>query len=301
MPEVKRVPDSELPVPSPDNAEDQILYHFRCDEKALAHGNTMPFFHNHPLHEINILIKGSKTVIFDDQTLELKPFDLMILPIYSVHRMVSDSAKPQYRIILYFDAEFFRRYETEIRGADLFRCLQSVRLTIPVSMRIRFLTLLTAIADIYRKNARDYILTGLPLVRTECLMFEFLCMLNEIYDASRKTPYPPVIDEAIRYLETHFHTPLTLDELAEYSGFSPFYFSSLFSRTTGSSFTAYLRRLRITRASELLADTDMPVSEIASACGFSGSNYFRDVFFRETGTSPTEYRNRIRELRDPRL
>ena len=52
-----------------------------------------------------------------------------------------------------------------------------------------------------------------------------------------------------------------------------------------------LRRLRLRRASSLLATTDKSVSEVAYEVGFSSPSYFAKCYREEFGVSPTEKRN----------
>ena len=54
---------------------------------------------------------------------------------------------------------------------------------------------------------------------------------------------------------------------------------------------AYLNRLRLEHAAELLRTTGWPVSEIAARCGFPDSNYFTRVFRLSFAQSPRTYRN----------
>ena len=56
----------------------------------------------------------------------------------------------------------------------------------------------------------------------------------------------------------------------------------------------YLCAYRIRKGVELLRDTDMTISEIAYACGFSGPSYFSEMFRRDLFTTPTDYRERLR-------
>lgn len=69
---------------------------------------------------------------------------------------------------------------------------------------------------------------------------------------------------------------------------------NIFKAATGSSISAYLRRLRLNKATEFLAQTDVPISEIAERTGFGNSNYFYTVFKRHYAVTPSEYRaNRL--------
>lgn len=68
----------------------------------------------------------------------------------------------------------------------------------------------------------------------------------------------------------------------------------LFRRRTGMSPHEYLLRLRLKKAASLLLESDLAVSEVADACGFSDSNYFCRRFRRYAQMSPSEFRRRGR-------
>ena len=61
------------------------------------------------------------------------------------------------------------------------------------------------------------------------------------------------------------------------------------------NFSNYLMQVRLGAAERLLVTTTMNISEISSACGFSGSNYFGDAFARFYGMAPSEYRKHTKE------
>ena len=54
-----------------------------------------------------------------------------------------------------------------------------------------------------------------------------------------------------------------------------------------------IRRVRLERVKQLLADTDMPIPSVAAASGFGSREYLARAFKQETGLSPRQYRNRI--------
>ncbi|TKW65937.1 MAG: helix-turn-helix transcriptional regulator [Paracoccus denitrificans] len=66
---------------------------------------------------------------------------------------------------------------------------------------------------------------------------------------------------------------------------------SAVKRATGLSPRAYLHRLLLRDAAELLANTGMPVSQVAFRLGFADPAYFTRFFKRETGQSPRAFRN----------
>lgn len=103
------------------------------------------------------------------------------------------------------------------------------------------------------------------------------------------------IDALIGYIERNYADPkLNIDALADHVGLSASHIQNIFKAATGSSISAYLRRLRLNKATEFLAQTDVPISEIAERTGFGNSNYFYTVFKRHYAVTPSEYRaNRL--------
>lgn len=84
---------------------------------------------------------------------------------------------------------------------------------------------------------------------------------------------------------------LSVEALANRFGYSPTYFGRVFKQQTGESLNDLIRSVRVQRAKELLADTDIPVHEIALQVGFGSEKYFYHVFKRTVGLTPQGYRS----------
>lgn len=105
-----------------------------------------------------------------------------------------------------------------------------------------------------------------------------------------------------RYLDEHLGDNVRLDDLARVAAVSRFHFARCFRSSTGESPMAYLRRLRVERAKQLLALGGQPISDIAIAVGFYDQSHFTRQFTRLVGTTPARFaRNREdgAELTDP--
>lgn len=100
------------------------------------------------------------------------------------------------------------------------------------------------------------------------------------------------IHRALVYLHHHFREPLTLERVARQAYLSPHYFSECFHRATGSTFQSYLGERRLRFSCSLLQVTDMSVSDICSASGFSSLSHFERVFKQKYGQSPRVYRRK---------
>lgn len=99
-----------------------------------------------------------------------------------------------------------------------------------------------------------------------------------------------LLQKAIRYINDHYEHELTLDDLSGHLNISPFYFSRLFSMTTGLTFKRYLNTLRIEKAYQLITATSRPITEIAFECGFSSIRTFNRVFLEIRGSTPSSLR-----------
>jgi len=99
-----------------------------------------------------------------------------------------------------------------------------------------------------------------------------------------------VISTAMNYINANFQRELTLDEVADFAGFSRYYFSRSFKIQTGYTFKDYLTQKRIQAAMELLMHTRKPMHEVAMESGFGSIATFNRVFRDSKGCTPTQYR-----------
>ena len=103
-----------------------------------------------------------------------------------------------------------------------------------------------------------------------------------------------LVKQGITYITAHFADDPTLSEVADVLGVSPNYFSKIFKTVTDTSFQAYVTNLRIKYAKQLLVDSDLSVSEIATHSGFNTLSNFLRTFKTVCGTTPSEYRTQHR-------
>lgn len=91
-------------------------------------------------------------------------------------------------------------------------------------------------------------------------------------------------------IESHAADDLTVVELAESVGLSPFHFVREFKKVMGVTPYRFLLRTRIRHATALLRDTAEPVTRVAYDVGFGDLSNFINAFRREVGCSPGRYR-----------
>lgn len=99
------------------------------------------------------------------------------------------------------------------------------------------------------------------------------------------------LTESVKYqIHTHFHEDLTVAAIAEHLDISESRLIEFFRSETGTTPGAYLRRVRMTAAADLLTGTRRPIQQIASDVGIADANYFVKLFRKEYGVTPSAYR-----------
>lgn len=94
----------------------------------------------------------------------------------------------------------------------------------------------------------------------------------------------------LEYIEQHFKESLTVEALAHEAALSPYHFARLFRAGVGVSPARYIVEKRLEHARKLLGDTDMAISEVMLACGYSHPSHFAAAFAKRFGTTPLTFR-----------
>ena len=98
------------------------------------------------------------------------------------------------------------------------------------------------------------------------------------------------VEESVRYIQKHFKERLTLQMVASRVYMNAQYFSRVFKRETGVTFTEYVNTLKIQYACKLLETTNYPAYRISSECGFTDPSYFNRVFYAQMNMTPKKYK-----------
>lgn len=105
------------------------------------------------------------------------------------------------------------------------------------------------------------------------------------------------VGEALTFIVENFRHDSRLGDLADRMGMSEWACSRFFKRNSGNSFTDYVARLRVGHACKLLADTELPVTDICFEVGYSNVSSFNRTFRLQRGLTPSAYRRLARNRR----
>jgi AraC-like DNA-binding protein len=130
-------------------------------------------------------------------------------------------------------------------------------------------------------------LTADELIGNMCLTVEQ--MAGKIF-SFRGIRHASALRKAERFIWENYTRKISLKEVADMSGLSAPYFSTIFKDEMGENFSNYLNRLRVEKAAAMLRETECPISGISAACGFEDQSWFSKIFKSFTGVSPCKYR-----------
>jgi AraC-like DNA-binding protein len=116
-----------------------------------------------------------------------------------------------------------------------------------------------------------------------------LTLIQDFHAQSISKDSRQVIEETIDFIGHHYHHAITLTDLAKMAGLSNSHYSRLFKKNTGYSPIEYLTHLRIDRAKELLAHSDIRVKEVSQNVGYEDELYFSRLFKKIVGVSPSQF------------
>lgn len=182
------------------------------------------------------------------------------------------------------------------------------------------------LVDLYRRDDERVLKTGEPIVDLVELVRNarggydwFLSSKSALRDADDRivglvgvtralSPRAPTaggvqsLGPAVEYIAGEYARPIKVEDLAALVSLSVSHFSRLFRTHFGVSPYRYLRRVRMRAACDLLAASELSVTEVAAQTGYYDAAHFSNDFRAEQGMSPTAYRAQLpRTQRGTRL
>ena len=137
--------------------------------------------------------------------------------------------------------------------------------------------------DLYAETAARHLATHL-LIRSSGWSDEFTDWNFGAELSDRR------LARTLEFMAANFATSLTIAQLANVAGISPFHFCRLFKAKLGISPHRYQIKLRIQHAVLLLNTTDFSISEIALECGYSHTGHFAAMFEKVMRQKPASFR-----------
>lgn len=234
--------------------------------------------HWHSYFEIEIILSGSGKYVINDVAYDICPYSVFFLTSTDFHYLEVSEATELVNVS--FDSDM----------------LEDKEMTALVFGR-------TKKAYVFEQNEHALLVDAANILMHECkvsgdcqsqlLQYLLKCLLrkNDTHD-SASYEHEKGIKQAIAYMEMHFTERLSLDSVASIAGYSPAYFSDLFTRLTGETYTEALTKLRLSHARSMLAN-GYSVADSCFLSGFGSLSNFLEIFKKRCGIPPSKYRKSI--------
>lgn len=254
--------------------------------------------HYHNAMEIIVCTENPYVIIACGRTYTLEAGDILIIPPYMLHELPSCPLGKRFIYLI---------------DIDMMRCFQDYKTLNPAFIEPYLCT--AALRPGIYQHIYDSLMRMADIYFSHQIFWEIsiYSILLEIFTTiganyyrgntkrtigtvgARQAENYELFSNLLNFIDTHYADDLTLEQAAEYIGFSKYHFTRLFKQHTNTTFHNYLCYKRIQTAQSLLTkDRDRPITDIAFCCGFNNLTTFSRCFNKYTGCSPTEYRNKLR-------
>ncbi len=270
-------------------------------QKKDTHGY-MAYAHLHPSVEILYFIDGSYEIYVDGKTAEAYPGDMAVFRSNTVHSVKMITGPGEYRV-LKISPEMILR---------IFAGASQMKFSLPFLKKNRsgkFLYTKECLPDevsgILIKMIEESVCSDEILYISERILASslLLAIIRNIPDFTVSDSKDGCISsntlihmfELLTYINENCSKELSATSCACFIHVSYSYFAKLFINVTGKTYKEYLTAVRLAKAQELLAGTDMPVTDIALACGYNSLSYFIAEYKKSFGKSPNRARKSVTE------
>ncbi|WP_310551526.1 helix-turn-helix transcriptional regulator [Paenibacillus glufosinatiresistens] len=273
---------------------------FRCFTNQ---GDTLVYPHWHKEIEIIYVTKGTLQLGINDEPVQMRQGEIQFINGGDVHFFLASPDSE--RAVIQFDLQLFQEVLAwsgeDIGLRDVFTQMAHSSLEWPEETASRMRKL---IEDIFRENAERGPAWG---YRLKARVFDMFALIVREVPSDPHAADPRISEDALNrsrdtlgklerifnYVESHYREPISLGEVADYMGFSPYYFTKLFKRNTGMTFIEFLNEYRLNKAKWLLLNEETSMAEVAESAGFGSVKTFHHLFKESTGVSPLRYRRTI--------
>lgn len=236
--------------------------------------------HWHEYFEIKLILNGEGIVSINGSEHAFKKGDLYIITPANIHAFKPKTSVELYNLTLRESIILNEPIIQKFSGfSDLFLHLSNEEFD-----RVFYILEFLKYENNNNLEHREIIIRNM----LETLLFILIRKSSKQYVVDEN--YSTAIQIAVSYIKMHFREQISTSDVSSLLGFSEGYFSTLFSKTTGTSFVKYLNNLRLEYSKNLLVSNKFSITEISGMCGFKSYSNFIKAFKNKYNVLPTEYK-----------
>ncbi len=244
--------------------------------------------HFHSAVEIVLTLKGNVEYEVEGKRYDVGENDIILIPPGLIHSLNMGEGSSRYLCL--FEPEAIYGMPDIKRFFSDYQHVFFLNDGSPVHGEIREL-LLQAVAVYEEQDMMWNAVCYSCMMRIYALVAQhFLAGTVSASAARKRSTDSEIITSSMVYINNHYKEDLSLDRVADFVGFSRYYFSRSFKKQTGYSFKDYLCQKRLQVAMDLLIHTNRSMREVAEESGFGSVATFNRVFRDSKNCTPTQYR-----------
>jgi AraC-like DNA-binding protein len=102
------------------------------------------------------------------------------------------------------------------------------------------------------------------------------------------------ISDIVTFISDNALTRITIDDICKHTHISKYHLCRIFKEHIGVTIGDFIKSKRLSVAKQLLADTELTITQIAHHCCFTDASFFSKTFQKEFGIRPTAFRTKYR-------
>lgn len=242
-------------------------------------------FHFHNGYEVCYIASGNTDYSVNGYVLHLVEGDCIIIPPYTMHKIFN--SENGNKVLLNFFDSYLKKGFSKSVAKEILNRVSDKDYIILHDKTNRIASVFDEINEEAKKpkQGEAYAYLGELL----SVFSEKKITINDI------VPIPKCVESTIEFIQNHYSSPITLNDVSQKTGFTKNYICSAFKQHFGITANEYLTGLRLKNACYMLSETNYSEKKIAQNCGFSSLSYFIKVFTKHLNETPASYRKGLDE------
>lgn len=250
-------------------------------------------WHYHPEYELTYIVKGRGKRFVGDSYEDFESGDLVLLGPMLPHAWVSET---NYKfdceaIVIQFSQDFMKSLFQFPEINDIRDLL--IKSKGGLNFRATDESVIFLIKQLITCKGADAFATFIKVLQ-QLSYSSSMPLSSDHFKLLKGNENQQRINKVFMYVQENYNTKISLTRASEIVHLSESAFCKFFKRVTGRTFSDYVNEIRISKACELLLESDKQIELISFETGFESQTYFNRIFLRKKGIRPMLYRQKTR-------